>query len=66
MIGVFPKGTRMSDVPADFRGIGFRQWRAQDIAEQCSEYLSKLNPEDAPLSKQRLWNPRDGYGMKGY
>jgi hypothetical protein len=62
---LFTSGSRLADVPPHFRGMPFKQWRRLQLAKQCSEYLSKLKPEDAPLSKQRIWNPRDSYGLKG-
>jgi hypothetical protein len=55
----------MANVPPEKRGIPLHQWRLQQITEQCSEYLRTKDPTKAPLSQQRLWNPRDSYGMKG-
>lgn len=40
------------------------EWQRADIHRQCSEYLAKLDPNDAPLSKKRLWTPRDNYGLE--
>ena len=63
---LYPSGTPLTEVNPDFRGMPFRQWRNLKLSEQAEEHRKTLNPEDAPLSKQRLWNPRDDYGMKGF
>jgi hypothetical protein len=63
---LFSSGSHLSDVPPEFRGMPLRQWQELKTAEQCSRYIAMLNPENAPLSKQRVWTPRDGYGMKGF
>lgn len=62
---LFSPGSKLSDVPLSFRGMTLLEWRRADIHRQCSEYLAKLDPANAPLSKQKLWTPRDSYGLKG-
>jgi transposase InsO family protein len=57
-------------------GVPFWEWRMQQICWQADElwvaYLrakaeaeQKLLPfEEPPLSRKRLWNPRDDYGWR--
>ena len=44
------------------------KWLCWDIHEQCEKYLRLIKEsggtEDPPLSRQRIWNPRDSYGIK--
>ena len=63
---LFTRGSKLSDVPPDFRGMPYREWRRLEMARQAERYRAKLDPAEAPLSKQRIWTPRDGYGMKGF
>jgi len=55
----------MSEVHPDFRGMSLQLWRKLKISEQAKKYLAKLNPGEAPLSKQSIATARDNYGMKG-
>jgi hypothetical protein len=63
---LFSPGSHLADVPPEFRGMPLRQWQALKIAEQCSQYVATKDPDRAPLSKQRIWTPRDSYGIKGF
>ena len=62
---IYPSGKKMSAVPYEFKGLSLKQWRKLDITAQCDAWLATQDPDEAPLSKQRVWNPRDSYGMKG-
>ena len=62
---LYSPGTPMSEVHPDFRGMSLQLWRKLKISEQAKKYLAKLNPGEAPLSKQSIATARDNYGMKG-
>jgi hypothetical protein len=63
---LYPAGTKLAEVNPNFRGMPLKTWQALKIVEQAEAHRKalNLNPEDAPLSKQRVYTPRDGYGMK--
>ena len=62
---LYPSGTKLSEVHPNFRGMSLKNWRKLKISEQAKKYLAKLNPAEAPLSKQSIATARDNYGMKG-
>lgn len=63
---IYPSGTKLADVPPDFQGVPLREWQ-QDCREserqRTAEWLAERYPDGPPLSKQREYRPRDGYGM---
>jgi len=62
---LFSPGSKLSEVPISFHGMTVMEWQRADIHRQCSEYLATLDPNEAPLSKKKIWTPRDSYGLKG-
>lgn len=64
---LYPRGTRLADVPPDFRGVPLRQW-LEDCREaerqRAARWFAQHYPDGPPLSRQRIYSPRDGYGMK--
>jgi hypothetical protein len=65
---LYPSGTKMSEVHPDFRGMSLERWKLLKISEQANAYQKTITAEQkkaAPISAQRIWTPRDSYGMKG-
>lgn len=63
---LYPRGTKLADVPGHFRGMGLRQYEMLDIERQCEEYRRSIRvaPEEAPISRKRVWSKRDSYGWR--
>jgi hypothetical protein len=64
---LYPRGTRLIDVPPNFEGMPVREWTRAKVFSMIRAHCDaapKIAPEDAPLSRQREWNPRDDYGWR--
>ena len=72
---LYPRGTKLSEVPHDFQGMpgsaAARQRIFAEIArcaaspETAAYWARFLKAGKSPLSWQHVWTPRDDYGMKG-
>jgi hypothetical protein len=65
---LFSPGSTLADVPDTFRGATLEQWRCAQVAEQSSQLLENVTPEErenAPIIRQAIATPRDNYGIKG-
>jgi hypothetical protein len=64
---LYPPETPMSEVHPNFHGMSLRRWKLLDLSRQAEAFRKAhpIKPEDAPLSQQRIWTPRDSYGLKG-
>jgi len=64
---LFSRGTRLAEVPADFRGISWAEW--ERLCEKSWENAPQ--PRDWPLPEDRAWyrrglaTARSNYGMAG-
>ncbi len=61
---LYSPGTKLSEIPLDFRGIQWREFRNRQIAEQCNAHLKTLDRDNAPLARQAIHTKRDDYGHK--
>jgi len=69
---LFTTGSKLSEVPSDFRGIGYAKWRMLKITEQCSEiarvffaqFVNGVPDEAARTMGKRIATPRDNYGWR--
>ena len=62
---LYPRGTPMSEVDPDFRGMLMATYRALVLKEDIELDAKARAGKEAPLSNKRIWTPRDDYGMKG-
>ena len=63
---LFSPGSHLSDVPPDFRGMPYREWRLKEISRQADEWRkTRLNAPMQKWQNRAIWTPRDSYGMKG-
>jgi hypothetical protein len=61
---LYPPGTHLSEVPADFTGMSFGRWRLLDIERQAEAYRTTLGNVSSPLKDKPISTPRDNYGWK--
>lgn len=65
---LFSPGTRLSEIPPDFRGISWCEFYNRQIAERGekarAEWRGTHPGEDAPIMRQALHTKRDDYGRK--
>jgi hypothetical protein len=54
-------GTLLRDVEPQFAGMPLREWMQKQLSAQCDAFVQAQDKDEAPLSKQRLWNKRDSY-----
>jgi hypothetical protein len=72
---LFPDGTKLSEVPPEFRGMPQDEWRLKTtVAEivrvrdlpETTAFWSRFFVRGEPrLAGQAISTPRDNYGMKG-
>jgi hypothetical protein len=61
---LFSKGTKLEEVPPEFRGISYDQWRMLNLTEQAEDY--RRSPQPVPeVAKRAISTTRDDYGVKG-
>jgi hypothetical protein len=61
----FSRGTPLAEVPPEARGISLAEWQRRmyaDIWQQAAEHR-KTAPPNAKLMGQKVWTPRDSYGL---
>lgn len=67
---LYSRGTKLSELPPDFRGISLAAWRKRRIDELAADprnakYMEQFFVKGEPkLKGQREWNKRDDYGWK--
>lgn len=68
---LYPRGTPMSEVHPNFRGMPLAEWLSKQIHVQAVELKDMPTPvtivtraSKKPLSDRRIVTPRDEYGMK--
>jgi len=62
---IYSRGTKLADVPPDFRGISLLEWSQRDMREQCDAALKlKIwgDPKDRKWYQRAVATPRDNYG----
>jgi hypothetical protein len=64
---LYSKGTRMSEVDPEFKGMRGREWCAKKMIAQCEAYYArqKAAGERPKVANSKIVTPRDEYGMKG-
>ena len=75
---LFSRGSHLSDVPADFRGIPLREWQMAQITEQANSrearaFWKQFEVNERPPievdaktgREKKIMSPKDLYGMKG-
>lgn len=58
---VYPRGTRLRDVPALFRGAAFAAWQRVDLERQAEEW--RREQPLPPVADRAIATKRDNYGM---
>lgn len=61
---IYEAGTRLADVPLDFRGQPWAVW-ARQLEIEAQERWKHSHRGPAALLSQRVAGPRDRYGIKG-
>lgn len=61
---LLPRGTKLADAPVGAKGLPMALWRKLMMDEMFAASYKIALGSEAPLSKQRVWSPRDSYGMK--
>ena len=66
---VFSRETKLAEVPPEAQGIAIAEWEARrwngpdsDLSKQAAEYR-KTAPPNTKLPNQKIWTPRDSYGL---
>lgn len=68
---LFTRGSKLSDVPPDFKGMPLAEWQSKQItamanSKEAEAFWNKFLVNGEPkLAGKRLWNKRDDYGMRG-
>lgn len=58
---VFPAGTPLEEIPVDYHGISWYEWRMR-----TNDRPANYHPEQAAaVPKKAAATKRDGYGMRG-
>jgi hypothetical protein len=61
---LFSRGSRLSDVPDDFRGMPFWKWRMEMAAVEGERHRAKVT-DLPPVADAKIVTAKDEYGMKG-
>lgn len=68
---LFSRGSKLSDVPPDYRGMPLKEWQSAMITQMANSKEAmrhwkqfEVNGEP-PLAPRRITTARDEYGMKG-
>ncbi len=64
-----PRGYHLYDVPPDFQGMPYQEWRTKMMTSQADAYRATKRAKEE-FSRQKwkdkaIATPRDSYGIKG-
>lgn len=60
---LYSRGTNLSDVKPDFRGMPWREWQARNVTRMSVAWLAQHAGEN-PLKDSGIKTARDNYGWR--
>jgi hypothetical protein len=56
---LFTHGSKLSDVPPDFKGMPMKEWRAKEMTVQCDKWhgSQKRKGIEPPINKTGIQHP---------
>lgn len=62
---LYPRGSRLADVPENFRGMKWERYQELTWQRWRAEGGIWFAPFGAPIERKREWRPPDSYGLRG-